>query len=495
MKNKRKIFIVALAAIMFLAIVSTVVLGATYARFVTTISDSATSQVAGFYISGGVTNQEEILESEQVALLAPGETVEVELQISYFAQVNTQITMTSNSPISGTGAFANFDALVSEFVEEYPTYDTDLLPASLGEMFSVKISNSADLASAIANSIRTSGGLGGYADYVEAMPASATSSIVVTIPVIIKWESTNGASDLWDTFVGNKIATLIINSDVKSLVSVDLGLKVEQVTNYTITLASSSWNFNSQINTDALSSGKTYNINFTSGGNSYVGLKKGSLIFIDANSVETVAYNGSTWASEDYKTIEITGGTDATLAELITWVNANATRAAQQAEPTPATPQDPEPAAQTYLISFVNLNGASLQSSNVNEGSTPVYSGATPMLIGFDNEDEEMPIAISFVFAGWKNGASEYAASSALPEVSGAATYTAMYDVYLNGNLLEDAVITCEVDGDSVITMIEYTNENDSPESVTQILTTDGNETVEQILYSDENGDEYSWPE
>lgn len=90
------------------------------------------------------------------------------------------------------------------------------------------------------------------------------------------------------------------------------------------------WTFNSTLT--APTSSFSYSIDFTSDGNEYstiiylfsaatpIGLCYGTT----SNQVYTDAT--STWTDEMFKTITITGGTDATNSDFITWLKANATK-------------------------------------------------------------------------------------------------------------------------------------------------------------------------
>lgn len=103
----------------------------------------------------------------------------------------------------------------------------------------------------------------------------------------------------------------------------------EKMTAYNST-AVGTWLFNSTLT--APTSSFSYSIDFTSGGNEYstiiylfsaatpIGLCYGTT----SNQVYTDAT--STWTDEMFKTITITGGTDATNSDFITWLKANATK-------------------------------------------------------------------------------------------------------------------------------------------------------------------------
>ena len=83
---------------------------------------------------------------------------------------------------------------------------------------------------------------------------------------------------------------------------------------------------------DILSSTETieYKINYISNETTYTTLTRyymtnNQVVYLEYN--KTGVYNGYTkkWASDNYKTIQITGGTDSTNTELITWLQANGT--------------------------------------------------------------------------------------------------------------------------------------------------------------------------
>jgi len=81
-----------------------------------------------------------------------------------------------------------------------------------------------------------------------------------------------------------------------------------------------------------LFSDETYDFNFNSGGNTCIGMRVGSsananLVYIRSAVSNFIAYNPSTdlWEDEAYRTIEISGGTDATDSDLIAWIKNSAT--------------------------------------------------------------------------------------------------------------------------------------------------------------------------
>ena len=71
-----------------------------------------------------------------------------------------------------------------------------------------------------------------------------------------------------------------------------------------------------------------------------------------------------------------------------------------------------------YTISFVNWDGEELQSGDVAFLTTPVYEGETPT----KTVDGKV-----FVFTGWSDGTTTYAAGETLPAATRAVTYTATF--------------------------------------------------------------------
>ena len=146
--------------------------------------------------------------------------------------------------------------------------------------------------------------------------------------------------------------------------------------------------------------------------------------------------------------------------------------------------------ATTYEITFVNLDGTVLEVINTNENEAPVYPLANPTWASFNNNDTTIPVEVTFAFAGWEVGGTIY--SGALPVVTEAKTYKAVYTASLNGSELTGAVITCEVTGDTTVTNII----TEDVEITYTIVKDGGVITSEQIRYYDVGeGEEYVWPE
>lgn len=101
----------------------------------------------------------------------------------------------------------------------------------------------------------------------------------------------------------------------------------------------------------------------------------------------------------------------------------------------------------SYRVTFVNDDGefTILQSTLVDEGETPVYSGNTPTKQGDAH--------YSYSFAGWTDGTNTYGKDDPLPEVTGDVTYTAVYDSNVNSY-----TITWKQDDGTLIgtTTVEY---------------------------------------
>ena len=106
-------------------------------------------------------------------------------------------------------------------------------------------------------------------------------------------------------------------------------------------LTGTTWLFNATLDLSGAvwpSAGNSdeYNINFTSNSTDYTGIVLTNMgpamlgISYNASSDSVIPYltglMGNGWTDQAYRTISITGGTDATNADLIAWIQANATQ-------------------------------------------------------------------------------------------------------------------------------------------------------------------------
>ena len=101
----------------------------------------------------------------------------------------------------------------------------------------------------------------------------------------------------------------------------------------------------------------------------------------------------------------------------------------------------------SYRVTFVNDDGeiTILQSTFVDEGEIPVYSGNTPTKQG-DTQ-------YSYEFAGWGDGDNAYEVGVSLPEVTGEVTYTALFC----SDLIEYTITWKQDDGTVIdMTSVEY---------------------------------------
>lgn len=244
MKKRNWLMTIAFA-VLSLTIISTCVIGSTYAKFVSKVSGSANGQAAGFLFAGTTTA------ADAEALIAPNQTdgQDVSVSVNYFSQVKTAISATSATSAAGnTGAFtaANFQAIVdfynanfallrSEFSNDVGgTEDTNVTggKAILAETAMtvdkfIKISAAAeegkDLADAfvaalIASEDAKNAGANGAAlsatgKTIEAMGAGQKKAITVDLKVNVKWVSDANGGDVFDTLVGNAIYALLSSTD------------------------------------------------------------------------------------------------------------------------------------------------------------------------------------------------------------------------------------------------------------------------------------------
>ena len=109
MKKRNWLMTIAFA-VLSLTIVSTMVIGTTYAKFVSQVNSTGSAQAAGFLVAGTVAT------TQINTIMAPGVTADQTVSLKYFSQVDTQITALSNdASLAATGVFdeTTWNALVT----------------------------------------------------------------------------------------------------------------------------------------------------------------------------------------------------------------------------------------------------------------------------------------------------------------------------------------------------------------------------------------------
>lgn len=272
MKKRNWLMTIAFA-VLSLTIVSTMVIGSTYAKFTSQVAGKGTAQAAGFLVAGT------IADATATSLMAPGEAYEVTVPMTYFSQVLTKISTPGGTNATGTGVF---DSTVWSNVVSFYNTNWKKIGAALGygtynstgdEFAANGIGNYGPVAANLAvtdviktsgagnasfvstfissimtdgtNSttdntelfIKTAGTVAAKADQngateanvIPAMLADANRVISVNLKLSIAWVSpkpsaavganetandTNAANDLFDTYLGNLIARFATNTDL-----------------------------------------------------------------------------------------------------------------------------------------------------------------------------------------------------------------------------------------------------------------------------------------
>ena len=236
MKKKNWLLTIAFA-VLSLTIISTCVIGSTYAKFTSNVEGGAKVQAAGFLVSGGTASV-----GASVGLVAPGVSQHKDATINYFSQVVTEISVAqAGTSISGTGVFtsANWAALLAEYKDATNGIgkdDTNITTSTtLADVFNVTLGSNTvaeDFAAAVVTAAGTEGitltttTSGGHTT-ITAMPADADTALEVTVPVTVTWVS---KGNLFDTFLGNKIAALATDdtTPTASEITVNIPLVAEQ---------------------------------------------------------------------------------------------------------------------------------------------------------------------------------------------------------------------------------------------------------------------------
>ena len=237
--KKRNWLLTIAFAVLSLTVISTCVIGSTYAKYTSQISTNSGAQAAGFLVTGGGTD----LTSD--TLIKPGESATVEATVNYFSQVLTEISETT-ATISGTGIFAEtaWEALVADYNAKYGasgsiSVGTDLTHTELSDFITVSIGEGtgSGLAEQFVDAVIAAKGSSAVTkegtNRLTAMGATETTAITVTLEINVTWtDAVEG--DAFDTFVGNAIAQNLTTAQYgatkgTSTITVSLPLTATQV--------------------------------------------------------------------------------------------------------------------------------------------------------------------------------------------------------------------------------------------------------------------------
>ena len=248
--KKRNWLLTIAFAVLSLTVISTCVIGSTYAKFVSNVGASAGAKAAGFNVSGGEASTVTI--DANTVTIGPGESATSAITFTYFSQVNTEFVAADGTgvTITGTGVFADFEALKDGFAEWLTAKQdidqftdvqaTDINSKTLETMFNVTFTSDAagetpiggtNMAEAFAAAVRAAGSLGGTGTKVDAMADTATTALTIddSFYAKITWVSTHSDIDnAWDTYVGEKVEEQIV-AGTWSGVQVSLAITAQQV--------------------------------------------------------------------------------------------------------------------------------------------------------------------------------------------------------------------------------------------------------------------------
>lgn len=219
MKKRNWLMTIAFA-VLSLTIISTCVIGSTYAKFVSKVNGSGKAQAAGFLIVAG---EAASTSAEENVLMAPGVKAGYKMTINYFSQVVTNIKTVegADNGATGTGVFtadnwtklvkfynANIAAIKAATGAEGAAVATDLAYTSLIKVVNGDGDNKPIDEAFVAAVVTKNAALAvpGNAKQLKAMAANATDAIAVELTVTAEWKSDAQGGDLFDTFIGNCIA-------------------------------------------------------------------------------------------------------------------------------------------------------------------------------------------------------------------------------------------------------------------------------------------------
>ena len=226
--KKRNWLLTIAFAVLSLTVISTCVIGSTYAKYTSKITGSGSAEAAGFLITAGQTTA-----TEENVLMAPEVAAQYSLTINYFSQVVTKLEAAGGaSTTTGTGIFdsTNWAALVAFYNDHHAEIATATGATGAAVNGSLTVSDiiqvtigagSADddiakqLADAIVAASSGKVSIDGSDDEgktLTAMAADETAAIPAAIKINVEWVSDATGGDLFDTFIGNCIAALATNT-------------------------------------------------------------------------------------------------------------------------------------------------------------------------------------------------------------------------------------------------------------------------------------------
>ena len=226
--KKRNWLLTIAFAVLSLTVISTCVIGSTYAKYTSKITGSGSAEAAGFLITAGQTTA-----TEENVLMAPEVAAEYSLTINYFSQVVTKLEAAGGaSTTTGTGIFdpTTWQALVTWYNtnhEEIATatgatgaaVDGDLAVSDIIQVTIGSGSATDDIAKQLAAAIAAASsnkvsidGSDSTGKTLTAMAADETTAISAAIKINVEWVSDATGDDLFDTFIGNCIAAFATNT-------------------------------------------------------------------------------------------------------------------------------------------------------------------------------------------------------------------------------------------------------------------------------------------
>lgn len=217
MKKRNWLMTIAFA-VLSLTIISTCVIGSTYAKFVSKVNGSGKAQAAGFLIVAGKAAS---TSTEENVLMAPGVKAGYKMTINYFSQVVTNIKTVegADNGATGTGVFAaanwtklvtfynaHIDEIKAATGAEGAAVDASLKYTSLIEVVNGdgKAIDEAFVAAVVAKNSALA--VSDNAKQLKAMAADATEAIAAELTVTAEWKTHAQGGDLFDNFIGNCIA-------------------------------------------------------------------------------------------------------------------------------------------------------------------------------------------------------------------------------------------------------------------------------------------------